>query len=473
MTAKGMNVLWSNHLDKFSSAFPEMLSGGKFVDVTLACERRRIHCHRVILAASSPYFSDLLEENPERHPIMILPRDVKFCTLEALVNFMYKGQVTLNEDHVEEFLKYGEMLQIAGITRTSSADNDNEEEPCLETVPEENSIVIEDDDSGNEDSQMPELPLEVLLQSSSSINDLEEFPIAGSSSQQYPGVLKDAYVLLNDCQLPSVSTDPETTVNKVPKRKDRYKAIRMNHNNAVLQNSRMKCKYETALKAVRRGMSVSEAARQFKVSYGALYYYVKRNESAAQETTEETPQENDENQEAAANKRSTQQPQRKYRQSSFVKFRKQYEGAMRAIKRGMPKIQAARIFNVNYANLNYHMGTLKSSKETSPSVKEEAAEGSSADEEELERVCATVPLKYAPKPRDLLPKNPFGPPPDYFVFTKKYTRSFSREDLWAAMMEVKNGMSTKDSSQKYDIKYQTINDYMKKYGIKRGSKTQQ
>ncbi|GAB0089563.1 hypothetical protein DMENIID0001_041290 [Sergentomyia squamirostris] len=112
-----MSVLWKSHFESLGAAFPEMLTGRKFVDVTLVCEGRRIHCHRVVLAASSTYFSDLFEENPAQHPIVILPRDVKFWSIQALVDFMYMGEVSVSESGFEELVKCAGMLHIRGFNK--------------------------------------------------------------------------------------------------------------------------------------------------------------------------------------------------------------------------------------------------------------------------------------------------------------------------------------------------------------------
>ncbi|GAB0097949.1 hypothetical protein DMENIID0001_136380 [Sergentomyia squamirostris] len=112
-----MNVFWRSHFESLGAVFPEMLTRRKFVDVTLVCEGRRIHCHRVVLAASSSYFSDLFEENPAQHPIVILPRDVKFWAIQALVEFMYKGEVSVSENGFEELVKCAGMLHIRGFNK--------------------------------------------------------------------------------------------------------------------------------------------------------------------------------------------------------------------------------------------------------------------------------------------------------------------------------------------------------------------
>ena len=46
----------------------------------------------MILCACSPYFKNLLEQNPSMHPIIIL-KDVTFAHLTAILQFVYAGEV--------------------------------------------------------------------------------------------------------------------------------------------------------------------------------------------------------------------------------------------------------------------------------------------------------------------------------------------------------------------------------------------
>lgn len=111
-------VRWNSHLCSLSTAFPQLLDQEKFVDVTLACEGQQIHCHKVVLAACSQYFDNLLSENPCKHPIIILPNDIKLWTVQALVEFMYKGQVNVSQAGLPDLVKSGDLLQIRGLCNT-------------------------------------------------------------------------------------------------------------------------------------------------------------------------------------------------------------------------------------------------------------------------------------------------------------------------------------------------------------------
>ena len=51
----------------------------------------------MILCACSPYFKNLLEQNPAKHPIIIL-KDVPFAHLTAILEFMYAGEVNVAQE---------------------------------------------------------------------------------------------------------------------------------------------------------------------------------------------------------------------------------------------------------------------------------------------------------------------------------------------------------------------------------------
>ena len=64
--------------------------------------------HKMILCACSPYFKNLLEQNPAKHPIIIL-KDVPFAHLTAILEFMYAGEVSSALICILTFCTFGRM----------------------------------------------------------------------------------------------------------------------------------------------------------------------------------------------------------------------------------------------------------------------------------------------------------------------------------------------------------------------------
>ncbi|XP_014226959.1 protein kinase 4-like isoform X1 [Trichogramma pretiosum] len=109
---------WNSYHSNMQNSFPTLLDSEDFVDVTLACEGRSIKCHKMILSSCSDYLAQLLRENPCQHPIIVM-RDLKFWEVEALVKFMYRGEVNVVHDKLPQLLLAAETLQIKGLAGPS------------------------------------------------------------------------------------------------------------------------------------------------------------------------------------------------------------------------------------------------------------------------------------------------------------------------------------------------------------------
>ncbi|CAK1588032.1 unnamed protein product [Parnassius mnemosyne] len=109
---------WNNYQSNLANCFDQLLQTESFVDVTLACEGQSLKAHKVVLSACSPYFQTLFMDNPCRHPIIIM-RDIKYCDLRAVVDFMYRGEINVSQDQISALLKVAEMLKIRGLTDVS------------------------------------------------------------------------------------------------------------------------------------------------------------------------------------------------------------------------------------------------------------------------------------------------------------------------------------------------------------------
>ncbi|XP_068221257.1 longitudinals lacking protein, isoforms H/M/V-like isoform X4 [Palaemon carinicauda] len=105
---------WNNHQNNFVEVFSYLRTQDAFVDVTLACDGKSFSAHKVVLSACSPYFQTLFQTNPCKHPIVFL-KDVKGQELEALIEFIYKGEVSVSQSELGSLISTAENLKIKGL----------------------------------------------------------------------------------------------------------------------------------------------------------------------------------------------------------------------------------------------------------------------------------------------------------------------------------------------------------------------
>lgn len=106
---------WNNHKTNLLTVFGELFRNEDFTDVTLACEGGSfIKCHRMVLAACSSYFQCLFSEITCRHPVVVL-KDVRYSEIQAILEYMYKGEVSITQEEVEPLLKVAEALKVKGL----------------------------------------------------------------------------------------------------------------------------------------------------------------------------------------------------------------------------------------------------------------------------------------------------------------------------------------------------------------------
>ena len=105
---------WNDFQSNMVSSFKNLRTDQAFCDVTIATEGQHTKAHKMILCACSPYFKNLLEQNPAKHPIIIL-KDVPFLHLTAILEFMYAGEVNVAQDQLPSFLKTAERLKVKGL----------------------------------------------------------------------------------------------------------------------------------------------------------------------------------------------------------------------------------------------------------------------------------------------------------------------------------------------------------------------
>lgn len=108
---------WNNHQSNLLSVFDHLLQLEAFCDVTLAVEGASLKCHKMVLAACSDYFQNLFMDNTCKHPIVFL-KDITFLQIRALLDYMYKGEVSVQEEELPALLKIAEALKVKGLVES-------------------------------------------------------------------------------------------------------------------------------------------------------------------------------------------------------------------------------------------------------------------------------------------------------------------------------------------------------------------
>ena len=86
---------WNDFKENVNTAFGSFRDDKDFSDVTLACEDgQQVEAHKVILAASSPFFQNLLKRNKHPHPLIYM-RGVQSLDLVAIIDFLYFGEANV------------------------------------------------------------------------------------------------------------------------------------------------------------------------------------------------------------------------------------------------------------------------------------------------------------------------------------------------------------------------------------------
>jgi len=118
---------WNDFESNISLAFREIREEKDFFDCTLSCGSRQMQAHKLILSACSPFFRSVLKQNPHQNPLLYL-KGVKFTDLQAVLNFMYHGEVNIAQEELNSFLSVAEELQVKGLTQNNSPPNSTQRE---------------------------------------------------------------------------------------------------------------------------------------------------------------------------------------------------------------------------------------------------------------------------------------------------------------------------------------------------------
>ena len=165
------SLSWKEFDHKASKSYRDYIKDTDFTDVTLACDDNgRLEAHKLILSSSSPVLGQILVGNPHQHPLIYF-RKVKFSCLQSLVQFIYLGQVEVEQTELQDFINLAKELEIEGLSNdpqdiSKDADSKpssviNENILDLKTDEYESKEIVKEDHSTEIMEMEPQLAKEV------------------------------------------------------------------------------------------------------------------------------------------------------------------------------------------------------------------------------------------------------------------------------------------------------------------------
>ena len=136
MSDEQLMLKWSDFHNNVEKAFEESRKGQDFFDITLVCEDYEVQAHRLVLSSGSNFFQGVLRKYSHPQPLIYLKGILK-CELEAVLEFLYTGKVSIQKNSLEAFLNVAKDLKIKGIGDQDEPSTKNTED--IQTIKEEPS----------------------------------------------------------------------------------------------------------------------------------------------------------------------------------------------------------------------------------------------------------------------------------------------------------------------------------------------
>ena len=114
------HLKWNDYNCSLTKCFRDLRENEEMLDVSLVAEGQTFRAHKLVLSACSPVFKSMLKR-PSHDQALTQPfvflHNVRREDIEAILEFMYNGEVSVNQEELQSFLGVAEDLRVRGLTQ--------------------------------------------------------------------------------------------------------------------------------------------------------------------------------------------------------------------------------------------------------------------------------------------------------------------------------------------------------------------
>ena len=152
--SKRIRLSWDDFPATVSQSFGSIRDEEYLADVTLmADDNSQVTAHRLVLSASSEYFKSIFRSNTTLPNLVLCLGMVDKENLNQLLDYMYFGEVRMEEEKLETFLKIAKRFKLEGLSEedTSKTIRENVGEFCEVTLGKNDSLPTPPSEETNEE----------------------------------------------------------------------------------------------------------------------------------------------------------------------------------------------------------------------------------------------------------------------------------------------------------------------------------
>lgn len=126
---------WNDHHNVFFSTAEELCGSNILCDVSLSTGDRIFQAHKLVLSVCSPYFKKICAMSDRRDNTFIHLKNVDPRHLELILAYMYRGELTLKQTELVQFLATAKDLQIKGLSEMDQVESNTARDMCIKPEP--------------------------------------------------------------------------------------------------------------------------------------------------------------------------------------------------------------------------------------------------------------------------------------------------------------------------------------------------
>ena len=137
---ENFKLRWNDHHSIFFSTAEALCQGDHLTDVTLSCGKREFSAHKLVLSVCSTYFNELFtpksnKNRPANGAAIVYLKDVDAHHMELLLNFMYRGEINVEETELMDLIATARGLSIRGLSDSDEDSNNTNENSSSRQIP--------------------------------------------------------------------------------------------------------------------------------------------------------------------------------------------------------------------------------------------------------------------------------------------------------------------------------------------------